>query len=143
MARRFGAPSAKQIIEQIDSNDASLTTVDLSGNSIFKMKSDEKCADLAAALKKNTNLKVLKLKDCDIGNDGVAILGEAFAVNNSLEEVDLSKNIFQVQGADNPEVGMLQDLFQGTSLDLKSIFRSPNLCTAETSKKPRTHGLRE
>lgn len=51
---RFGAPSPKAFIEKLAANDAATTSVDLTNNALFKMKSFEYLGLIADAMAKNT-----------------------------------------------------------------------------------------
>mmetsp|Transcript_16638 Transcript_16638/g.29123 ORF Transcript_16638/g.29123 Transcript_16638/m.29123 type:complete len:261 (-) Transcript_16638:134-916(-) len=96
---RFGQKTAKQTIEQVANNDKSLESLDLTKNASFCMKSVENCIALANALKANTVIKSLVLKECEVVDEGIAALAEALTENHTIEELDVSANKITTRGA--------------------------------------------
>lgn len=74
------------------------------------------------ALARNTSLKKLYLKDCNLGDAHVTALGEALKLNSTLEEVDLSDNALTSAGC----VALAQGLESNSAL--KSLTLSNNKC---------------
>ena len=59
------------------------------------------CPATASALKKNTGLTELKLRQCGIGAGGTSHLAQALHVNTTLRVLELSFNIVDSQGAEH------------------------------------------
>lgn len=127
MARRFGAPSAKEIIGKVMSNDPSLTEVNFTGNSIFQMKSTEKCKDLKEALLNNTVITSITLKNCDIADDGVTHIAEALEANNTIEVLDLSDNKIHDAGG----IRLAEGISKNTGLRELNLMGMLNLGKSE------------
>ncbi|CAK9045930.1 unnamed protein product [Durusdinium trenchii] len=87
----FGQRTATQIIESVASN-APGETLDLTKNASFCMKSLENTIALSEALKKNTVIKTLVLRECEITDAGAEALGQALAENQTIEDLDLQQN---------------------------------------------------
>jgi Ran GTPase-activating protein (RanGAP) involved in mRNA processing and transport len=96
---RFGAPSPKLIIEKIANNDAGTTSVDLSANALFTMKTFEYCGLLAEALKKNTVVTEITLGKLGITDPDVELIAGALAVNQTITTVNLDGNKLGSDGA--------------------------------------------
>lgn len=95
---RFGAVSPKQIIAQAADNDASLTSINLSANALFKMKTNEYCKLLAEALESNTNVKELILNDNELTDADCEWIKHLLETNKSVTSLSLNKNKFQSEG---------------------------------------------
>eukprot|EP00438_Fugacium_kawagutii_P032459 Skav205438 [mRNA] locus=scaffold2500:275746:283954:+ [translate_table: standard] len=87
----FGQRTATQIIESVAKN-APGETLDLTKNASFCMKSLENTVALSDALQKNTVIKKLVLRECEISDPGAEALGQALAENQCIEELDLQQN---------------------------------------------------
>ena len=87
----FGQRTATQIIDSVAKN-APGETLDLTKNASFCMKSLENTIALSDALKKNTVIKNLILRECEITDGGAEALGQALAENQCIEELDLQQN---------------------------------------------------
>lgn len=96
---RFGQKTVKQTIEQVASNDKSLETLDLTKSASFCMKSLENSIALAEALKSNTVIKTMVLRECEIVDEGLAAIAQALTVNHTVEELDLQQNKITTKGA--------------------------------------------
>mmetsp|Transcript_37997 Transcript_37997/g.68726 ORF Transcript_37997/g.68726 Transcript_37997/m.68726 type:complete len:275 (+) Transcript_37997:107-931(+) len=105
----FGQKTAKQIIEQVAKNDAGLTTLDLSKSASFCMKSLENTLALSEALKTNTVIKTVIMRECEIVDEGAAALAEALAVNSTIEELDLQTNKLSTTGAISIALGLARN----------------------------------
>merc|ERR1719401_589381 len=62
------------------------------------MKSTDNTLALSAALAKNTVLKTLVLRDCEISDDGVRAIAAALEHNEAIEELDLQQNHITTSG---------------------------------------------
>lgn len=98
MASRFGQKTAKQWIEEVAANDASLQVLDLTKSASFCMKAEENTRLLCEALKTNTSITKLILRECELNDAGMEALAEALKVNHVIEEIDLSKNHISTAG---------------------------------------------
>mmetsp|Transcript_35014 Transcript_35014/g.108371 ORF Transcript_35014/g.108371 Transcript_35014/m.108371 type:complete len:218 (+) Transcript_35014:98-751(+) len=96
---RFGAPSPKAFVEKLASNDAATTSVDLSNNALFKMKTFEYCEKIADAMKTNTNCTELILKGNEITNADCAHIKTLLATNKSLTTLNLEANKIDSEGS--------------------------------------------
>eukprot|EP00630_Chrysocystis_fragilis_P006629 CAMPEP_0197386932 /NCGR_PEP_ID=MMETSP1165-20131217/195_1 /TAXON_ID=284809 /ORGANISM="Chrysocystis fragilis, Strain CCMP3189" /LENGTH=214 /DNA_ID=CAMNT_0042912209 /DNA_START=81 /DNA_END=725 /DNA_ORIENTATION=- len=95
---RFGAVSPKQIVEQATKNDPSLTSINLSSNALFKMKTFEYCKMLAEALSANTHVTELVLNENEITDADCEWLKELLATNKSITTMSLEKNKISSEG---------------------------------------------
>jgi len=94
----FGQKTAKKVIEEVESNLATLQTLDLTKSASFCMKSTENTASLSEALAKNTVVKTLVLRECEIVDKGVEAIAAALERNHTIEELDLQQNHITTQG---------------------------------------------
>jgi len=115
---RFGQKTAKQIIEQVASNDKSQETLDLTKSASFCMKSLENTHALAEALKTNTVIKILILRECEIVDAGVEALGKALAQNTTIEDVNLEGNKLTTKGV----IAFSQGLASNTSVKTLNLM---------------------
>ncbi|CAK0791436.1 unnamed protein product [Prorocentrum cordatum] len=90
--------SGKQTAKMVESNLASLTKLELIKNASFCMKSAENTVALSAALAKNTVLKTVVLRECEINDAGVEAIAAALEQNESVEELDLQQNNITTNG---------------------------------------------
>lgn len=93
----FGQRTATQIIDAVAQN-APGEKLDLTKNASFCMKSLENTIALSDALKKNTVVKTLVLRECEITDAGAEALGQALAENQCIEELDLQQNHLSSRG---------------------------------------------
>jgi len=91
MAFKGGFVSPAKLIQQLESDDASLAELDLSDNSSYKMKSLEYTKKIGEALKTNTNCKKLVLKGPEIDDQGVSVIADALSVNKGITTLILEK----------------------------------------------------
>lgn len=115
---RFGQKTAKQTIEQVASNDKSLETLDLTRSASFCMKSLENTQALAEALKTNTVIKCLVLKECEIVDGGAEALSEALAKNTTIEDVNLEQNKLSTNGV----IALSRGLASNTSVKTLNLM---------------------
>jgi len=94
----FGQKTAKKVIEEVESNLASLTKLELIKNASFCMKCAENTVALSAALAKNTVLKAVVLRECEINDAGVEAIAAALEHNEAIEELDLQQNNITTSG---------------------------------------------
>mmetsp|Transcript_24877 Transcript_24877/g.74631 ORF Transcript_24877/g.74631 Transcript_24877/m.74631 type:complete len:220 (+) Transcript_24877:134-793(+) len=97
--RSFGAPSPKAFIEKLEANDPATTSVDLSNNALFKMKSYEYLGKIAEAMKTNTNCKELILKSNDITNADCEHIKTLLSTNKTLTSLNLEGNKIDSEGS--------------------------------------------
>lgn len=95
---RFGAISPKQIVEQASKDDPSLTSINLSSNALFKMKTFEYCQALAEALAANTHVTDLTLNENEITDADCQWIKELLAKNKSIVTLSLEKNKISSEG---------------------------------------------
>eukprot|EP01090_Pellita_catalonica_P012474 TRINITY_DN2723_c0_g1_i1.p1 TRINITY_DN2723_c0_g1~~TRINITY_DN2723_c0_g1_i1.p1 ORF type:complete len:522 (+),score=100.04 TRINITY_DN2723_c0_g1_i1:41-1606(+) len=93
-------------VELIKTDNPETTVIDLSSNTIFQMKSLEYATKMAAALTKNTNLVVLRLKSCNIADSAASKLGVGLKSNHALLELDLEGNKIGSSGVIGLAVGL-------------------------------------
>ena len=98
MSKGFVSP--QKLVQQLESNDSSVTEVDLSANSSYQMKSGEFTKRIGDALLTNTHVKRLTLKNLDIDDQSVLHIAEALKTNKTLEFLDLEKNKIGSAGAE-------------------------------------------
>jgi len=94
----FGQPTVTQIIGQVSNNSAG-STLDLTNNATFKSKSTESMQSLADALKRNTTITTLILRQLELADAAAASLADALQVNQTIENLDLSENNITAAGA--------------------------------------------
>jgi len=109
MAFKGGFVSPAKLIQQLESDDAALTELDLSDNSSYKMKSLEYTKRIGEALKTNSNLKKLILKGLEIDDQGVSSIADALSVNKGLNLLVLEKNKIGSAGAEAIANGLKQN----------------------------------
>lgn len=90
---RFRMSPTDRLIADVKANKPSVTLVDLSGQAVFQMKSTEKVQQLCEAIRGNTSVTELKLKDCAINDEGCTVLGTMLETNESITNIDLSQNM--------------------------------------------------
>ncbi|KAJ1460316.1 hypothetical protein M885DRAFT_510152 [Pelagophyceae sp. CCMP2097] len=95
---RFGAPSPKTVIEKAAANDSSVTSINLSGNALFMMKTFEYGNLLADALAGNTFVVELILSKSGITNADCEWLCRLLETNKSVTSLDLEGNKIDSQG---------------------------------------------
>lgn len=95
---RFGAKTVKQTMEQVGSNDETLTSLDLTKSASFCMKSLDNTVQLCEALKRNTVIKSVCLRECEIVDAGAQAIAEVLEVNHTIEEFDLQLNYITQEG---------------------------------------------
>lgn len=110
MSKGFVSPL--KLVQQVESNDPSLTELDLSGNSSYQMKSAEYTKRIGEALKTNTHIKRVTLKNVGIDDVSVIPIAEAIKVNKIVEFIDLEKNKIGSAGAE----AIAQALKENTTL---------------------------
>ena len=103
-------------LSQVLTVNTSLTTLNLSGNSIGA----EGATSLSQALAVNTSLTTLNLSRNSIGAEGATTLSQALAVNTSLTTLDLSDNSIRSEGA----TSLSQALAVNTSLTTLNLSRN-------------------
>ncbi|RQM27461.1 hypothetical protein B5M09_001291 [Aphanomyces astaci] len=95
---RAGAAASLQLAQSIGQHVRHLTSLDLSDCSF----DDQGAVALAAAISKQTRLKVLKLRDASLGPEGAKLVVAALATAGiQLESLDLSGNELEDQGIAN------------------------------------------
>jgi len=100
MSFKGGFVSPAKLIEQLESNDAALTELDLSDNSSYKMKSREYTKRIGDALKTNTNVQKLTLKGLEIDDAGLAFIADGLKENKGITFLVLEKNKIGSVGAE-------------------------------------------
>lgn len=105
----FGAKTAKTVIDQIAANDKSLIEVDLTKNASYCMRSLENTQALCEALKANTCVKTLVLRQCEMVDAAAEALAEALAVNSSVEDLNLEQNHITTKGAITLAAGLAKN----------------------------------
>jgi len=98
MPVRFGQKTTKQVIDQVASNDPTLTSLELIKNASFCMKSTQNTVALSEALSKNTIIKTVVLRECEIVDSGAEAIAAALEVNTTLEDLDLQQNHMTTAG---------------------------------------------
>jgi hypothetical protein len=88
----------RQAVEQLQSNDPSLTGLDLGGNSSYEMKCAFYTEEVGRALSKNTHLTSLSLSSLTINDSNVVHIANALKENRTLTFLDLSNNKFGTEG---------------------------------------------
>ena len=88
---KFGNSPSK-IITHLENNIETLNEVYINDNGTFKINSEEYCKKIGEALKKNTFLKKLSLKNLEIDDECLNYLCEGLSQNNTLEVLDLQEN---------------------------------------------------
>lgn len=126
-ACRFGQKTAKQVIDQVASNDAGLETLDLTKSASFRMKSVENTLALCEALKKNTVIKTVVLRECDIVDAGVEAIGEVLGENHHIEELDLQTNKVSTKGA----ISLAQALAKNKGVRTLNLMNQSQQCMGE------------
>jgi hypothetical protein len=95
---RFGQKTTKQVIEQVASNDPKLTSLDLTKNASFCMHSTRNTIALSEALARNTVIKTVVLRECEIVDEGAIAIAKALEQNSTIEELDLQQNRITTAG---------------------------------------------
>lgn len=93
----FGQPTVATIIKQLDKTPQA--KVDLTNNASVQMKPAESMATLVEALRNNSSVKTLVLKQCGLNDGAAAELGSLLAQNQVIEELDLEHNNISSSGA--------------------------------------------
>jgi len=96
----------KDACDRLKANDPALIDVDLSGNTLFQMKSLEYTNYIAESIKTNTHIRTLTLRECGISDTGAQKLGLALTTNKSLVELNLAKNKIGSDGVMALAVGL-------------------------------------
>jgi len=109
MAFKGGFVSPAKLIQQLESDEASLAELDLSDNSSYKMKSLEYTKKIGEALKTNTNCKKLVLKGLEIDDQGVSVIADALSVNKGITTLILEKNKIGSAGGEAIANGLKQN----------------------------------
>lgn len=99
MPCRFGQRTVQEVIDQITNNDAELQQLDLTRNASFCMKAMDNTVALCTALKKNTIIKSVVLRECEIVDAGAQAIASVLKENNTIEELDLQQNKITTTGA--------------------------------------------
>ena len=89
---RFRMSPTDRLISDVKANKSSVTTVDLSGQAVFQMKSTDKIRELWEAMAGNTNVADIKLKNCAVNDEGCSIIGTMLETNSAITNLDLSEN---------------------------------------------------
>ncbi|MFH1462053.1 MAG: BTB/POZ domain-containing protein [bacterium] len=91
----LNAINLNEAIKRLESNDPTLTSLNLSRNGIRA----EGAQAIADALKENNTLTSLNLEHNEIGADGVQALADALKENRTLTSLNLSRNGIRAEGA--------------------------------------------
>lgn len=94
----FGAKTIADLVKEVES-DASMTTLDVTGNASIKMKSTEALQALAPGLKAHKGIKTVNFTECEITDGGCEVLADILANNHVIETVILEKNKIASTGA--------------------------------------------
>lgn len=84
--------STSELLELVRNCDPDLRVVDLSGDALVQMKSDEKISELCDAIGPLSPVTTLLLKDCNIGPVGARSLSSLLAANTAISTLDLADN---------------------------------------------------
>mmetsp|Transcript_18839 Transcript_18839/g.35329 ORF Transcript_18839/g.35329 Transcript_18839/m.35329 type:complete len:271 (+) Transcript_18839:72-884(+) len=128
---RFGQRTATQIIESVAKNETGLETLDLTKNASFQMKALENTRSLAEALKKNTIIRTLILRECEISDSGAEALGAALAVNTGIEDLDLQQNHLSTGGA----ISIAKGLASNSSVKTLNLMNQNHKISEEAMEK--------
>lgn len=94
----FGQPTVATIIKQLDKTPPA-DKLDLTNNASVQMKPAESMATLVGALRENSSVKTLVLRQCGLNDAAAAEIGELLAQNHVIEELDLEHNNISSSGA--------------------------------------------
>lgn len=83
----------QSLINKIQQNDSSITTIDLS-----EPLSAENTLELANALKGNTMIKVLSLTNCRLNEYSITHLANVLLENKTIQQLNLSENLINNNG---------------------------------------------
>jgi len=100
MPPTFGRPTIAQIAKQVAENDTKFgEKLDLTGHASCRMKPTDSMRTLAEALKQNTNIKLLVLRNLELADPAMEPIVDLLTVNHTIEEMDLQSNKITSAGA--------------------------------------------
>lgn len=92
----WGQPTFTQIMEALQSQ--KVDKLDLTKNASLSLKPMEHLPSLCDALKVNTTVKILILRELELADPAAESLSEMLKENNYIEEIDLGKNKITTAG---------------------------------------------
>lgn len=92
----WGQPTFTQIMEALQSQ--KVDKLDLTKNASLSLKPMEHLPSLCDALKANTTVKILILRELELADPAAESLSEMLKENNYIEEIDLGKNKITTAG---------------------------------------------
>lgn len=93
----IGGKAVSAIVREVI-EDPTLDVLDVSSNASVQMKYLDMFTKLAEPLKTHASLQKLVFYDCNIGDDGCAILGDILQHNHTVTELNLEKNCITADG---------------------------------------------
>jgi len=94
----FGAKTIADLVKDIE-GDASMSALEVAGNSSIKMKPTESLSAMAPGLKAHKGIKTINFTECDITDATCEVLADILANNHVIETVILEKNKITSAGA--------------------------------------------
>jgi len=94
----FGAKTIADLVKDIE-GDASMSALEVAGNSSIKMKPTESLSAMAPGLKAHKGIKTVNFTECDITDATCEVLADILANNHVIETVILEKNKITSAGA--------------------------------------------
>lgn len=93
----FGQPTMASILEQVESS--TLDKLDVSHNACLLVRPIESVVHLCLLLKRNTTVKTLVMRDCELSDPAAEVLADMLTSNHTIEELDLQRNKLTATGA--------------------------------------------
>jgi len=111
------APEFEAIADCLSRTPSYMVRLDLSGNAI----SEHSALQLAAALKTNTSLISLRLRDCSLGDSGINALAQFLLSNTFVSHINIASNNIGPLGA----AALAEGIAKSTSLGHLNISHNP------------------
>jgi len=105
----FGQPTVTALVAQIEANSGDLNTLDVSNNASFRMRPSESMAAFAAALRSDTTVKMLILRECELADPDAEVIADLLTDNHCIEELDLQRNQLTSAGAISIARGLVKN----------------------------------
>lgn len=90
--------SLESAISRLKNDDATLTELDLSGNALFQQSSLDFTTRICSAIRDNTHLQKLILRELFISDDGFVLLANSLRSNQYITHLDVSLNRLDKKG---------------------------------------------
>lgn len=94
----FGQPTLASVMRRVEADDVGLDRLDLTNNASFRMKPDSSITALSSALRSNVVVKVLILRELQIGDTVMEALAALLSENHTIIELDLQQNLITSNG---------------------------------------------